>query len=220
MPGGPPARCLAPGSTDPTEAPKPRTQFSLGAGWLDTTLDFGDLRADVEMTAVSLSASRPLGDKWTGRFSIGAVVDGSVQPHGGPAHTVKPGGLIAVGFERHLRNTDGASPAVDLTGALGVTWAKTEAPGSDVRTSYTAADLRLGARATWQLGAKIFPFAAGRVFGGPVNWELAGDNLSGTDIHHYQLAVGVAALVGKTALFAEWAGVGERGLSAGIGTAW
>jgi hypothetical protein len=54
------------------------------------------------------------------------------------------------------------------------------------------------------------------VFGGPVSWELEGTDVIGTDIHHYQIALGTAIQLGQTGLFAEWAGLGEKALSIGV----
>ena len=63
-------------------------------------------------------------------------------------------------------------------------------------------------------------YLAGRVFGGPVNWEFQGSDVTGSDVHHYQLAVGGALQVGKAGLFAEWSALGEKGFTAGVSTLW
>ncbi len=188
---------------------------------MDTTLRFGgDLRADLEIKAISLSGALPVGKGWTARASIGALLDGSVKPQGGAAHSFEPGGLISVGADRRVRENSGYAPSVDLSILLGVTWAKTKDPVTESLTSYSAADLRFGARAAWQIARGLYPYVAARVFGGPVNWELDGEEVTGSDVHHYNLAVGAAAQFGPVGLFLEWAGLGEQGLFAGLGTAW
>jgi hypothetical protein len=169
---------------------------------------------------VAISGTLPVDDGWTLRAGVGAVLDGTLRPDAGPAHTVEPGGLAAVGGEHRTRDADGATPSLDLTFLIGVTWAQTTVPTSGRRANYFAADVRAGVRAAWQLTGGIFPFAAARVFGGPVNWELDGEDVQGTDIHHYQLALGAAARLGKVGLFLEWAGLGERSLAVGLNSAW
>ena len=93
-------------------------------------------------------------------------------------------------------------------------------PNSGDKTNYFATDARLGARATWKIMSRTYPYVAARVFGGPVNWQWDGEDVTGNDIHHYQLAVGAASQLGSFGIFIEWAGLGEQGLSAGLGAAW
>ena len=61
---------------------------------------------------------------------------------------------------------------------------------------------------------------AARVFAGPVQWELNGKDVTGTDTHHYQLAMGAATRLGPVGIFAEFAGLGEQAISAGLSAAW
>jgi hypothetical protein len=188
---------------------------------LDTTLRFdGDRRFDVEQTAVSASASWQLNPRWTARAGLGVVTGGSLTSATGAVHDFKPGGLISFAAERRGSAGSGWTPSLDYSLALGATWAKTEAPDTTSRTGYFAADLRLGARASWLLAGRTMGYAAARVFGGPVNWEIEGDGVMGTDTHHYQLAAGLASQVGSVGLFAEWAALGEQGFSAGLSTVW
>ena len=91
---------------------------------------------------------------------------------------------------------------------------------SQNQTSYFSYDLRVGGRASWIINDSIFPYITGRVFGGPVSWELENTDVMGTDIHHYQFALGTAVQFGGTGVFVEWAGVGEKALSAGLSYAW
>lgn len=195
--------------------------IGLGVGYLSTTLRFDDDRqADVEMTALSLSGALIMDDRWTARASVGALLDGMVQPTTGAAHDFEPGGLAALGVEYLARRIDGHAPSIDLSFLLSGTWAETVDPNSGARASYFATDARLGARATWRLGSSTYPYVAARIFGGPVNWQWAGEDVVGNDIHHYQLAMGAAVQFGSVAVFVEWAGLGERGAGAGLGTAW
>jgi len=53
-----------------------------------------------------------------------------------------------------------------------------------------------------------------------VKWELDGEDVTGSDIHHYQVALGIAGQFGPVGIFAEWAGLGEKVIVLGLSTAW
>ena len=142
-----------------------------------------------------------------------------MKPDVGTTHAVKPGGLLAVGLEYHALIGDGYTPFIDLSLFLSSSWTKVVDSITDSKTSYFASDIRTGARAVWNVKGNIFPYVAAHVFGGPVNWELDGENVTGTDIHHYQLAIGTAVQLGQVGIYVEWAGLGEQALSAGLSTA-
>jgi hypothetical protein len=188
---------------------------------LDTTLRFDDDRhVDVRMTAITLSVGWLGQGPWSARASVGVVLDGSLQPVGGARHDLRPGGLVAFGVDHQTSRGQGWTPSLDTSFALSASWADSEEPSAGDRAGYFAADARLGARAVWRLGRRVFPYLGARVFGGPVNWQWEGEDVQGSDIHHYQLAVGAALQLGKVGLHLEWAGVGEQGASAGVSTIW
>ena len=172
------------------------------------------------MDTVMLSGAWELDDRRTIRATVGLVLDGSLTTGTGAVHDMEPGGLVAVGLDYRVKQGDGASPHIDMSLTVGATWAKTTAPGTDSLTNYFATDARLGARAGWFAPGNTFPYVAARVFGGPVKWELAGDDVTGTDVNHYQLALGAAGRIGPVGVFAEWAGVGEQAISVGMSMAW
>jgi len=196
-------------------------QVGVGAGFLDTSLDFdGGRRAEVEMTTFAASFARALRPRVTLLLSAGVVFDGEIRPEGRPAHDVDPGAALAAGVEYRQRAGDGWKPAVDFTAVLGATWARTRDPRGCGRASYLATDARVGVRAAWTVADAVSPYAVSRVFGGPVFWELDDDNSVASDIHHYQVAVGMAVSLGRIGLFGEWASLGERAVSAGATMVW
>lgn len=195
--------------------------LGLGMGSFNSTIRFDDNReVDVEMTTVSLSGAWLINDSWTVRAGLGVILDGELKPDAGTTHDVKPGGLAAVGLEYRALIGDGYTPFIDLSLFLSGSWTETVDPITDSKTSYFASDIRLGARAGWNVKGNIFPYVAARVFGGPVKWELDGEDVTGTDIHHYQLALGTAVQLGQVGVYVEWAGLGEQALSAGLSMAW
>ena len=196
-------------------------QIALGASLFDTTVRFdGDRDVDVEMSTVSVAAGWLINDRWTARASAGAILGGELKPGDGTVHDVDGGGMAAIGAEYRALVGGPGDPFVDLSMFLGMSWTETAVAGSATRQSYSAADARLGIRSGYNVGNKFFPFLALRVFGGPVKWELAGVDVTGSDINHYQLALGSAVQTGPIAIVLEWAALGERGVSAGLSTAW
>jgi hypothetical protein len=214
-PGGPPPQCFG------SEAHRDQWQLGFGYGLFDTTVRFDDDRdVDMEMSTISLSAAWLLNDTWTIRGSLGAILDGTLESPGQTSHEVQPGGLVGLGVEYRALIGHDKVPYVDLSFFVGASWSEVETAASSDATNYFASDARLGARAGWDVNGSFFPYAAARVFGGPVNWELDGEDVVGSDIHHYQLAIGAAAPLGPMSLYAEWAGLGEQGFSAGLSTSW
>ena len=81
---------------------------------------------------------------------------------------------------------------------------------------YAALDLRLGALVGTTIAGVLSPYAVGRVFGGPVYWAYQGEDVIGTDAHHYQLGAGLTVVAfGRVNVFAEGVPIGERSFAAG-----
>jgi hypothetical protein len=51
-------------------------------------------------------------------------------------------------------------------------------------------------------------------------WKINEENVTGTDIYHYQVSIGSALKLGPTVAYLEWTGLGEQSLKAGISVAW
>ena len=179
--------------------------MGIGGGTLDTTLRFGDGReAELELDSVAISVGRVRPAGWSPRVTAGWISGGTIRQEGGTVHDFSGGFLIAAGLDKRLSPGRGVRPAV----------------GTGTEADYSAADLRLGVRTMWPVGTRFFPYAAARVFGGPVNWNWNGEDVQGSDAHHYQLAVGAAAAFGRMALQLEWGALGEQSLSAGVSALW
>jgi len=218
--GGPPSQCYDQHSHG-EQNKKAELQLGMGIGTFNSTIRFDDEQdADVKMTTVSISGGRPINDKWTVRAGLGVILNGELKPDGGDVHDARTGGLISLGVEYHALIGSGYTPFIDFSLFGGGSWTKTTAENSSKKLSYFASDVRLGARAVWNVRGSFFPYLAARVFGGPVNWELNGKEVTGSDIHHYQLALGTAVQFGRAGIYAEWAGIGEQALSAGFSMTW
>lgn len=168
------------------------------------------------MSTVSLAGGWQLNDTWSIRTGVGLILDGDLQPDNASAYVVQAGGVVALGVEYLFQRGTGSVPSLDYSLFVSASSAETEHPITGDMIKYASADVRLGGRATWNINNKIFPFFAGRVFGGPVSWNLNDTDVLGSDVHHYQFALGTAIQFGSVGTFVEWAGVGEKALSAGL----
>jgi hypothetical protein len=187
---------------------------------MNTTLKFdGGVEADLEFSSLAFAVILPVGERTLLRAGGGPVLDGSLQVDGAPEQTFDSAGLVFAGFEKRTGAADGWTPSLDLSLTLGFSWGKTTGPEQE-SADYRATDLRAGVRTGWVVGNWLFPYAAGRVFGGPVNWEFEGNDVSGTDAHHFQLAAGAGVSLGPLVVFFEVAGAGERGANVGLASNW
>ena len=168
------------------------------------------------MNLISFSGSCQLNDKWSIRTGIGFIYDGKLKPNNQSAHNVKPGGVFTVGFEYLSHRGEGYIPYLDYSVFLSGSSTKTENPVNRNKTNYFSSDLRLGGRASWDINGNIFPYLTGRIFGGPVHWKINETDVTGTDIHHFQFAIGSAIQFGRIGTFVEWAGLGEKAFSFGM----
>lgn len=214
MPGGPPASCYA-----DDEAGR-RVQLVLAAGSVNSTVAFGgDRDTDLELSSLSLAGLYGIDDRTQVRAGAGAVLDGTLVLPAGARHDFDSGGFVFAGVQHRTGQADGWTPAIDLTGTLGFTWGATSGPDAR-QADYRAMDLRVGAQASWPVGRSFFPYAAARVFGGPVRWEIGGASATGSDVHHYQVAVGSGIAVGPVVVFAELSLAGEEDAAVGVGSNW
>jgi len=218
--GGPPPQCSA---NNPYEVEEQRSRLVIGfgIGSLNSTLRFaGSEDVDLELRTASLSGSWQLNNKLSLRGGLGLILDGDLTDSNDFIQNVQPGGVISAGFEYQATLGEGYTPSLDFSLFLSGSATEVENPDDMSKTSYTSSDLRLGGRASWNIKNKLFPFASARFFGGPVNWTLNGKDVTGSDIHHYQLAAGAAMQFGNVGTFFEYAGIGEKAMSLGVSYAW
>ena len=131
-------------------------------------------------------------------------------------HEFLPGPSVSLGVAS--RFLDAPSYFALITVVASFSASRTELGAA--RASYTAYDLRLGAEFGLNLVNVLHPYVLVRAFGGPVYWTYAGESVTGTDIHHYQLGAGLAAgLPAHLSVFVEGVPLGERAISGGLGFA-
>ena len=169
--------------------------------------------------AVSASFDYQLNPTTTLSFGAGAGLGGSLTERGAH-HAIGPGWLATGSYARRLVDGAGSLPFVLLGfsfGASGATTRLSSAPDAESAPLY-AFDFRAGITVGKTFYNVLSPYAAVRLFGGPVIWKLDGDLALGTDVNHYQLAAGlVTALPRGFDVFVEGAPLGERALALGGG---
>jgi len=133
----------------------------------------------VEMSTVSIAGGWLINENWTLRGGAGLILDGEMTTPDGVVHAVEQGGLVSIGLEKRALIGEGFTPFVDLSLFAGASWTETIDPNTQAASSYFAADVRLGARAGWNIGDNTFPYVAARVFGGPVVGYPSLSNCSG-----------------------------------------
>jgi hypothetical protein len=200
----------------------PATRFRVGASYGASGADLlfnGSTTAAMVRTAVSASFDYQLTETTTLSFGAGAGTGGSLTV-GGIHHEIEPGWLATASYARRLVDGEGSLPFVILGLSFGASGASTGAliAGRDETAPLYAFDFRAGLTVGKTFLDVLSPYAAARLFGGPVLWKLAGKTALGTDQNHYQLAIGlVAALPRRFDVFVEGAPLGERAVTVGGG---
>lgn len=200
-----------------------RFNTGLGIGSLNTTLRFsGETEVDLSMNTMSIAGTWSLNNNWTFRSGIGRILSGSLVPENSARQDILPGTLYSVGLEYMALIGQDAVPFIHLAVLYGGSFTTVEDPlaKSSTTTDYNSSDLRFNGRATWVLNQQIFSYISSSFFAGPVNWTLNGKEVTGSDIYHYQVAMGAAYRLGSLSVFGEWSGIGEQTLAAGLSYGW
>jgi hypothetical protein len=193
-------------------------KFGLASGGGDTT------RADFRKSAVLATLERRIASKWTLSLAAGSTIDGTLRIEGS-AHDLSAGPLVALSTSYRAVDEARAAPFVLLTASLGgsLLWTRQRA-GDGAATDgpserMIALDGRVGVIAGKTIADIFSPYLAARAFGLPIFWTYRGQDITGTDAFHYQLAAGFSLRVGKFDVGLEMAPLGERAITAGAGVA-
>ncbi|MBP8809635.1 MAG: hypothetical protein KBG48_24915 [Kofleriaceae bacterium] len=170
-----------------------------------------DRDIDAQQYAVTATVGQLRPSGWALRGSVGAVLGGELT-HEGRRHDVGPGVVAAFGVARQWVRSGWVITGSAALAASRVT--TTEAMAGAPTVPLWATDLRLGATVGRPLGP-VSPYLLARGFGGPVLWELDGEDLTGTDTSKFQLGVGATIAIGAAAVAIDVAAVGERAASIG-----
>jgi len=189
---------------------------AYGHFWSDLIFN-GNLDATIERGAVVTSHDFFLTDDLTFSLGAGAALFGSL---GLPGFSVDlgPGWVGSLSVAYNFLDGSGSLPFLIVNGTFAASAVATKAPPPHISGRLTALDFRGGLTVGKTFFDRLSPYLAIRAFGGPVIWTIDGEELTGTDKHHYQPAAGlVVSLPGGVDLFGEGAPFGERGVTAGLG---
>jgi hypothetical protein len=189
------------------------------AGGLDTTLVFdGAAHVGLRQWSVLVTGSRRL--TRTLSLQVGAGTLGGRLVDEAGRHDLAPGAVGLAGLTWLAVPPADGGPFVAAATALSVAAARTREGPAGPGAPYRAADLALSASAGWPVAGWLAPYAAAKVFGGPVSWRRAGAPVTGTDLHHVQAALGLAAVLpAKFDLLLEWAPLGAQAITLAVGRA-
>jgi len=194
---------------------------SVSSGAARSTLLFGDREVGITELNVMARFERRLSQRIEIGAGLGALVGGGLTVNGveqrfdtGVQVNAAASGLAVAERER--------VPFVLLSFAVSYARGQTSQaaqpglPAQDV-TPYRALDARL-ALAVGKTVGRFTMYAAGRVFGGPVNWQIDGADVVGGDKFHRQAGLGlVCRLPRGFDVSAEGLALGEESASAALG---
>jgi len=193
--------------------------MGLSFSVLDTDLTFdGEVPVAFERFGAVVTTSVPLGDRSTLDLAAGGVFGGELTAPDG-AYRLGPGWVAGASYTYRVLDAAWPRPFVLLSGTLAASAARTSRADGSAAGTLSAFDLRVGATAGYTFADVLSPYVALRAFGGPVSWRYAGEAVTGTDDYHYQPALGAVLSYAPIDLTAEWAFVGERAVSVGLGVA-
>lgn len=142
------------------------------------------------------------------------MLDGELDG-GGVRYDVTPGWLVAATVGRQWLASGKNEFFLTTTLTVGFSSTHTESP-TGTRTGLTAQDTRIGVIFGRNFAGIWNPYLVGRVFGGPVNWNIDGTDVVGGDRHHYAIGLGGSFTVGSSLdIVAEGAFFGERSFVVG-----
>lgn len=187
----------------------------MSAGATRSTLRFSDDRERaLTQQAVTVFAGYARPSRVSFRLAAGVVLDGSLRG-AGRTYELGRGELIAASVTRQI-----VRGAWFFTGtfALGASRTTTveDRPGA-APVSVIATDASLGATAGRTFARRVSPYLLTRGFGGPVFWRVDGDDLVGSDVHHFQLGAGVSVTTASgLAVVVDVSVLGEQSASVGV----
>ncbi len=199
------------------ESERSRWAVGVAGSYTSTALRFSDsLRTDQTRGAVLGELATMPTPTLALEAGFGVAFGGSLTAPDG-VHHFSPGPTAFIGLDWRL--VDAPSYFVNFTSALSFSAARSHL-GDEASVPYEAFDLRLGGELGFNVAKVLHPYAIARLFGGPVFWRYAGESVTGSDIHHYQIGAGLSiTIAGRVGLFVEGIPLGEQSVSGGASVA-
>ncbi len=201
------------GQTDGDQAFKAWTVALIG-GAFNAELRFdNDVDAELDNSLMVLGVTWRSSPQWSFTFTTGAGLGGTLEVLD-RSYDVSSGPFV--GLQAHYRlladPVDPVSLSFGLALAASFLRAVEQGEGTD-EAPLTAIDARLSMTVSRTLWRIVTPYFSARAFGGPVFWRQDGEDRTGSDPKHVQLAIGASvAPIPELSLSVEWAFFGERGV--------
>jgi hypothetical protein len=178
---------------------------------MSTTIVFDGARLALRETALTATAGHFATSRLGWSMTGGGVVTGSIE-----GRDVRGGATLGGSvswlpvYERTRR------PFVACSASLGTALIRGTADDGSSRL-WSAWDLRAGATAGKTFAHTLVPYAAVRVFGGPVFWHRDGASVIGSDRYHVTAGVGLTLrLPARLDVTLEAMPLGEQSATAGV----
>lgn len=195
--------------------PERRWRVGASVGAMQTTLRLRGRPVELSMLSATATVGYHPGPRYGISFGIGAVIDGEIDSGINGPGEIGPGVIASASatylalFEKPRR------PFLLFTGSASVSMATAESDDG-VSKDLTASDLRVGVMVGKSFG-RVVPYAAARLFGGPVFWTIRGNDVTGTDDHRYTVGGGASLRIATQVNgFVELMPLGEMSGSAGV----
>lgn len=191
-------------------------RFAATFGQSDTNIVFPNGAViGIERSATTASAEYRVRDDLVLTATGGVVVRGSIQ--NAIFARVLPGPVLALSLSWRIMGSKPSEPLILFTTTLSFVTHPTEV-AFGAREQYTATDVRLGLLVGKTFWDVFTPYAAVRLFGGPVFYRINGVPLVGGDQFHVQVGAGASVSIARRVdLFLEGIPLGEKAITAGIG---
>jgi hypothetical protein len=189
----------------------PTWQLTAAVDAMSTTILFGSTRVALRETAATATLGHFRSSRFGWSVTAGGIVAGSIEGRD------VSGGATVAGVASWLPVYETARrPFFALTASLGTALIRGTADDGSTRL-WSAWDVRGGASVGKTLWGHVVPYAAARVFGGPVFWHLAGSRETGTDRYHVTAGAGLTArLPARLDATVEVMPLGEQSVSGAI----
>ena len=183
----------------------PTWQATGAVDGMSTEIVFGDARVPVRELAITASVGHFATPRLGWSIDAGGVADGSIE-----GRAIDGGATIAGALSWLPVYEKPRRPFVSLSLSLGTALIRGTAD-DNVKAWWSAWDLRGGAMIGKTIAKHFVPYAAARVFGGPVFWRRGGASVVGGDRRHVTVGAGITVrLPARLDLTVEVMPLGEQ----------
>jgi hypothetical protein len=178
---------------------------------MSTTIVFNGVDIALRETSVTATVGNFATPRLGWSVTAGGIVAGSIE-----GRDVHGGGALGASLSWLPVYESARRPFVGFSASLGTALIRGTADDGSSRL-WSAWDLRAGALAGKTFFGRIVPYAAARVFGGPVYWHNGGAGVAGSDRYHVTAGLGLTVrLPARLDVTLEAMPLGEQSATVGL----